>query len=1163
VPETLPADVVAFVERWKPSGGSERANYALFLSELCDLLGVPRPNPATSSGGGAYAFEREVQEVYSDGSHTTRFIDLYRKGSFVLETKQGVEDQAEVEQAQRVKSGKAPRKKRGHGVRGTQTWETNMVRAKGQAEAYVRFLPSNEGRPPFVLVVDVGHVIEVYSEFTRTGGTYLPFPNARSHRIPLADLANEDTRALLRAIWLDPASLDPSQRAARVTRQVAGVLAQIGSSLEQTLSSAGHRQYSPEQVSQFLMRMIFTMFAEDMNLIPKKSFTTALASITKEPEAFVPLMAELWEKMATGGYSTFLRANVLHFNGGLFEKVEVLPVTAAQLALLIQAAEADWSQVEPSIFGTLVERALNPVERHRLGAHYTPRAYVERLVNRVVMDPLRDDWRGVQVEVQRALDSADDTDDGPQKARENAISRVEAFLAGIRQVRVLDPACGTGNFLYVSMELIKLLEIEAQETLVRLGGQVQLIEVGPDNFLGLEINERAASVASLVLWIGYLQLYARNHITPVPPEPILKALKNIRHTDAVLAYEGTRPNTDASGQPLKHWDGVTRCLEPASGREVPDLTAQVQDQNYVRPNRALWPEATFIVGNPPFVGAGPMRETLGSGYVEALRGQYQASRKVPGVPDSADFVMYWWYKACAALELGRTRRFGFVTTNSIKQTFNRRVVEERLKDLKLSLVYAVPDHPWVDESDGAAVRIAMTVVQRGTHDGLLERVTTETVDENGEYAVQMAEEAGRINPDLTVGVDVTAAVELKANEELSNRGVQLFGEGFIVTPARAAELGLGRIPGLEQHIRLYRNGKDLTRRPRGVMVIDLFGLTEAEVRTRFPEAYQHLLLNVKPEREQNNRAIRKQNWWLFGETNPKLRRQLNGLSRYIATVETSKHRFFQFLDASILPDNKLIAIASDDAYVLGVLSSAPHVQWMLAQGGNLGVGNDPVYVKTRCFETFPFPQATEAQKQVIREKAQALDDHRKARIALHPELGITDMYNVLNKARAGAELSDAERSIYEWGLVAVLRALHDELDESVAAAYGWPDVLSKQDLLGRLLALNAARAAEERQDIVQYLRPEYQDPRGTARQGLGLEVAEVAALQQIPTFPGRLADQSQVIRTLLRGASRPLNARQVAKSFKGLGEGRAEELLETLVVLGQAREVADHSGYTA
>jgi hypothetical protein len=282
------------------------------------------------------------------------------------------------------------------------------------------------------------------------------------------------------------------------------------------------------------------------------------------------------------------------------------------------------------------------------------------------------------------------------------------------------------------------------------------------------------------------------------------------------------------------------------------------------------------------------------------------------------------------------------------------------------------------------------------------------------------------------------------------------------------------VTGLERHIREYRNGRDLTSRPRDVMVIDLFGLSEADVRDRFPEVYQWLHERVKPARAQNRDLRLREHWWLHRRSREDWRSMLSGLPRYIATVETSKHRFFQFLDAAVLPDNKLICIAHDDAYVLGVLSSRIHVAWALTSGSHLGVGNDPVYVKTRCFETFPFPVATEEQKSRIREIAERLDAHRKRQLALYPTLTMTDMYNVLEllgrdgspsrppvqsaveerTPRGGVHtgntdlrtprggvptliLTPKQRAIHDQGLVTVLRQLHDELDAAVAAAYGW------------------------------------------------------------------------------------------------------------------------------
>jgi hypothetical protein len=618
-----------------------------------------------------------------------------------------------------------------------------------------------------------------------------------------------------------------------------------------------------------------------------------------------------------------------------------------------------------------------------------------------------------------------------------------------------------------------------------------------------------------------------------------------------------------------------------TGREVPDPAARVQDTVYVKPGKPLWPPADFIVGNPPFIGAGPMREALGDGYVQALRATYKPKKDVVGVPDSADFVMFWWHKAAVQMaSLRRLRRFGFVTTNSIKQTFNRRVIEDHLtasvKDAHpLSLVYAVPDHPWVDEADGAAVRIAMTVVARGKRDGLLERVVEEQAGENGEYAVKTAAMVGRINADLTVGADVTAAAELKANQGISGRGVQLMGAGFIVPvqteadPATgfkepdATDLGLGRVLGIEGVLREYRNGRDLTSRPRPVRVIDLFGLTEEEARTRFPEIYQHVRLTVKPERDANNRATYRDNWWIFGEPRSAFRPALAGLPRFIATVETSKHRFFQFLDASILPDNMLVNIAHDDAYVLGVLSSRVHVTWALAQGGTLE--DRPRYNKSRCFETFPFPVPTPAQQQAIREKAEALDALRKARLAAHAHLTMTDLYNVLEKLRGGAELTDRERRTLQDGTVTVLREYHDELDALVQAAYGWEGQLTDQDILARLTDLNAARAQEERAGTIRYLRPDYQDPRGTAVGDLGMNVqAPAAAALTKPSYPERLAEQSAAVRQVLVLAERALSAEQVASAFSGVRAGTVDELLELLVKLGQVRQVGtDTVAYAA
>lgn len=272
-------------------------------------------------------------------------------------------------------------------------------------------------------------------------------------------------------------------------------------------------------------------------------------------------------------------------------------------------------------------------------------------------------------------------------------------------------------------------------------------------------------------------------------------------------------------------------------------------------------------------------------------------------------------------------------------------------------------------------------------------VVREAHERPGMTDVEMQTRVGRIHADLRIGSNVVNALALRANQNITSPGVKLHGAGFIVTEDEARALGLTPKGELARHIRPYRNGKDLTARPRGVLVIDLFGLSEAEVARRFPPVYQRVLERVKPERDLNNRATYRENWWLFGEPRAQLRPALAHLRRYIATVETAKHRVFQFLDPSVLADNKLVVVAMDDAWALGVLSSRVHVVWALAAGGKLGVGNDPVYVKTTSFEKFPFPDVAEGERDRIRSLGEQLDAHRKRQQQQHSELTITGMYN--------------------------------------------------------------------------------------------------------------------------------------------------------------------------
>ena len=1138
-----------FLTRWRGAGGSERANYQLFIADLCALLDVDKPQPANEdTRDNPYVFERRVVFHHGDGSTSNGFIDCYKRGSFIGEAK-------------KIRAGFE-----------TRQFDDALLRARGQAENYARHLPAFEGRPPFLVVLDVGNVIELYAEFTCTGGSYTPFPDPRSHRIRLDDLAKPEIRARLQAVWQDPHSLDPARRTARATRDIAQKLARVAQSLE----GPDGGKYQPERVAAFLSRCLFSMFAEDVGLLPKVdnegAFTGLLKTLKNAPEQFAPLVAELWKAMDEGQFSVAIRAQLPRFNGKLFKQPEVLPLDRDQIDLLLEASRADWAEVEPAIFGTLLESALNPLERHDLGAHYTPRAYVDRLVLPTVIEPLRANWHDTQA---AALLLANE---GKLK---DAADLVRAWHHKLCTTRVLDPACGSGNFLYVTLEHMKRLEGEVLDTLAQLGDTQQRLEVeglsvDPHQFLGLEINPRAAAIAEMVLWIGYLQWHFRTQGSGLPPSPILRDFKNIECRDAVLAYDGVEIVTDANGQPLTRWDGRTLKDHPVTGEQVPDESARVPLERYQNPRPAEWPQADYIVGNPPFIGAASMRQALGDGYTEALRAAW------PEVPESADFVMFWWHHAAGLTRCGAVKRFGFITTNSLKQTFNRRVLEHHLgAQPPLNIAWAIPDHPWVDAASGAAVRIAMTV-GHGTQDGWREMTTEDSVDTPLAYwqpgklqtvvaeggadgdavHIELAEKTGRIHADLSIGADVVGAKALRANEGISSPGFKLHGAGFIVTPDEAAMLQPC------DRIHPYRNGRDLADKPRGVSVIDLYGLTADEARSRYPATYQWVLERVKPERDQNNRATYRDNWWLFGEARKDLRAMLAGQPRYIATVETTKHRTFQFLDAAIAPDNMLVCIALADAYALGILSSQVHVVWALAAGSRLGVGNDPRYNKTRCFDPFPFPAASPKQQTRIAALAEQLDAHRKRQQAAHPGLMLTGMYNVLAKLRSGEPLTAKDRTIHEQGLVAVLRQLHDELDTAVLAAYGWSDLepTATDALLDRLVALNAERSREEAAGHIRWLRPDFQNPaspnaavnlknepnlKSTSAPQADATPAKPAAKRP---WPASLPEQVRAIADALTATPQDESALAARFTGKGQWKKRLPEILAMLEALGRAKQ---------
>jgi hypothetical protein len=1186
-----PARIEEFVRRWASSSGHERRHKDSFFGEMCRALGVDPPSPNDDD----YCFDKDVKVVDRDGNSTTGYIDLYKRGCFVIEAKQGSEAGDAVV---------------GTARRGTQGWIKAMQKAFVQARDYANSLEGN--RPPYLITCDIGLVFEVWTGFSGNYGDY----GAR-RTVEFADLAKPEVADEFALIFTDPWSLDPARRAQKVTREVAGHLAGLARSLE----AEGH---DAELVAAFLMRCLFTMFAEDVGLLPERVFTKNIEEAwLARPHEFAAGLERLWMSMNGGGY--FGSATIRRFNGGLFASTRALPMTGEQLALLLEAAKCDWSSVEPAIFGTLVERALDAAERSRLGAHFTPREYIERLVRPAVIEPIRDEWALAQAEVYQILTErpapedvekaravlaalADQAADGQAASRatwekeaawarqvvaraegepvkeqkDRAVVVLRRFHSRLCHTRVLDPACGSGNFLYVTLDLFKQIEAEVLRELADLGVTqaglgMEGDSVNPGQFLGIEVNARAREIADLVLWIGYLQWWRRTYGEKGgnPPDPVLREYRNIECRDAVLAWDGPYvPRKDKDGNTVTVWDMRSYKPHPVTGKRVPDEEKRATVYDYPGARPAEWPQADYVVSNPPFVGNKMMRQALGDGYAEALRATY------PEVSQTADLVMYWWEKAARLAREGRINRFGLITTNSITQVFNRKVIERHLsaEDGPLALAWAIPDHPWVDA--GADVRIAMTVGARA--DGLagnavLGRVTFEEKEQFKEPQARRVEieykAVPRIHADLSGGADVAGSTPLKANTGLSFQGMNLVGKGFRLTRDEVRALGHDPVH-LPPAIRPYMNGRELTQTREDRYVIDLFGLTADEARDHYPSLYQRLLDTVKPERDQNKRDSRRRNWWLFGEPVGKLREAWQGLNRYILTPETSKHRFFVFAAEGLIPDHQLYAICSEEASVLGVLSSRFQVAWSLSEGAGATLEDRPRWRNNQCFDPFPFPDATDAQKARIRDLGECLDAHRKKVQAKHPDATLTGMYNALERLReidvGGPALTEKERDFHERAQITVLKSFHDDLDAAVADAYGWPADLPDEEVLERLVALNRERAAEEARGVVRWLRPEFQNPEGT-KQAAALRArtaVPVPKKAETPTtapsgplpWPKAVPDQLKAIRDLIPTRAGAWTAEDVAAAFKGRPKATVRRHLESLEALGHLVAFEDAAG---
>lgn len=1147
-PETLDR-VGEFVEKWQGRTGSEEANFQPFFGELCTAIGVEPPGLKTD-GADAYCYEKPVKMVLPGGRAKTGKIDAFKRDCFVLEAKMAGETKNK---------------------RGTTAHRKYMKSAFHQAIDYARALPE---KPPFIITCDVGGAFDIWQGFSESWvGTFADYGDYESRRrVPLADLRKPEVIALFIDIFNNPQNRNPERIAALVTREAAKPLADLARQLEHQ-----HSQDRAGDIAEFLMRCIFTMFAEDVVLLRRGIFTEFLGKCLDDPKQFKSGIESFWRLMDKGGEMA-MEGKILHFNGHLFENAIAFDLSREQIETLLEAAQKDWRKVEPAIFGTLLERALDTQERKKLGAHYTPRAYVERLVNPVVMEPLVERWQLVQGEVEACLEKSEAAKAQATQTRERnkAIAALEGFLQELQEVNVLDPACGTGNFLYVTMDLMKRLEDEVLARLVDITGVEQLRlglnQVNPSQFLGIEINPRAAAIADLVIWIGYLQWHFRRYQDTQPQTPVLRAFGNIECRDAVLAYDGREPDVDEkTGEVRTRWGGGM-MTHPVTGEEVPDPSDQKVIYKYLNPRPAEWPSVDYIISNPPFIGNSRMREVLGDGYTEAIRESYK------DVPDTVDFVMYWWHKS-AIYTKQKTLRFGLITTNTITQAWQRKIVEKHLSNNKISIFFAAPDHPW--EQNGAAVRVAMTAVSKTSKVNLYQLLETKRSKSESkdppESSIQITQKiVTRINSDLSDGVNIRKSQKLKSNIAISSKGMMLVGKGFLL-----AEEELHKFSRKDLDvIKPYVSGMGLIKTQAPRYVVDMFGINLEKASLEYPHLLQLIRDKVKPERYLNNRKSYRKNWWIFAEPRANIRPAINSLRRYIVTPRTTKHRFFKFLKSEFICESEIILFALDDSFYLGVMSSVVHIVWTLKAGGDLG-GNTPRYNNSVCFDPFPFPDPNDLQKQKIRDLGEQLDLHRKHVQANHPDITITGMYNLLEKIRHKQPLTDKDREYNDRALVTTLQQIHDELDRAVFAAYGWDDLIPlwerqyndseakeqlENQILERLVKLNAERAEEERNGIVRWLRPEYQAPEQTARQisidGVDTATeAEIAPPEQ-QKWPREFKEQLAAVRDLLLTQGGEWTEVQISAQFKGKKKkGAIAKTLDILENLGLIRK-DDHHGHT-
>jgi hypothetical protein len=1050
-----------FKRKWARAKGKESAIYQEHFVDLCRLLGQPTPTEADPTGTESFCFQKRVvkdAELFAlndRGAETDAsergFADVWKKGCFAWEYK---------------------------------------GKKKNLDEAYKQLLRYRESllNPPLLVVCD----FERYVVRTNFNGTV-----QETHEFTNDQIDRPENFRLLRALFEDPDFLKPQRTTAQVTEALAGQIAEVARSLQgrESVELADARSRAEVTVAQrknlriarFLNRIVFCLFAEDTGLLPPRIFTEITKAGLDDPRFFAERMEELFRVMAKGG--SFGSQRVRHFNGHLFEEATVFELTEAEIGKLAEASEADWQFIQPSIMGTLFERALEPEQRSQLGAHYTSEADIRTLVEPVLMAPLRREWSALKGELAATYAKGKGT-----AAQRERLAKLQKKLSS---VTVLDPACGSGNFLYVSLQLLLALEKEVVTFAIQLGFSLKP-QVGIQQLKAIEINPYAFELAQVSVQIGYLQ-WRRDNGFDNDRTPVLQVLDGFQNEDALL---------------VPHFRSKAKTLKQAqAGEHKGDDALKFYTERE-------WPNCDVLVSNPPFLGGKLIRRELGDSYVDALFENFGGR-----VPPEADLCCYWFEKARQLVEHGKCKRAGLLATQGIRGGANREVLK-RIKDTG-EIFFAESDRPWI--LAGANVHVSMVAFDDGTETHRLL---------NGRVA-------RAIHSNLSAtGADTTTATRLHANFDIAYMGITPAGPFDIPLEVAVDWLTSPNPSGKPNSdvLRPYFNGNDLTKRPRQAWTVDFGVDTPPGSAASYDKPFGYLAKAVKSIRENNRRATYAKNWWIYAESRPAMRESFALHSRFLATCMVAKHRTFVWLDTVSLPANVVIVFGRSDDYCLGLLQCSFHQAWALHQGTRLETR--PRYTPTTCFETFPFPfqddfkpPAPPPVKPALKSRAPEPDRTNAEALAAksYPMMGkeepgeygatakTPDEYRAVVAAAAKElnELRERWLNPPEWTqtrtlefpgsvdgpwsryvdprtvdaktaigtvryprleprdadcaaklkkrtltnlyneLPAWLDLAHKKLDAAVAAAYGWPSDLTDEQILERLLALNLERAAEE------------------------------------------------------------------------------------------------------